>query len=65
VPCDSTFTVTPVFPVNSGSKCPNRPESCVEVVEATTIDFSLRYRMPRQENGDAKDRDESEYGLPP
>jgi hypothetical protein len=51
--------------VNSGSKCPNRPESCVEVVEATTIDFSLRYRMPRQENGDAKDRDESEYGLPP
>jgi hypothetical protein len=30
----------PVVWVKSGSRCPNKPESFVEVVEATTIDFS-------------------------
>src|SRR5262245_38468004 len=30
----------PVLPLNSGRMWPNRPESCVEVVEATTMDLS-------------------------
>jgi hypothetical protein len=30
----------PVFAMNSGKMCLNRPESSVEVVEATTIDLS-------------------------
>ena len=40
VPCDTTFTSMPVLALNSGRMWPNRPESCVEVVEATTIDLS-------------------------
>src|SRR5215470_3994039 len=40
VPCASTFTSMPVFSLNSGSMCLNRPESSVDVVEATTIDLS-------------------------
>ena len=34
----------PVFCLNSGSRYSNRPESCVEVVEATTIDLSCAKR---------------------
>jgi len=30
----------PVLALNSGRMCLNKPESSVEVVEATTIDFS-------------------------
>jgi len=30
----------PVFSLKIGSKYPNRPESCVDLVEATTIDLS-------------------------
>src|SRR5262245_43005209 len=30
----------PVLASNSGRMCPNRPESCVEVVEATTMHLS-------------------------
>jgi hypothetical protein len=30
----------PVFALKSGRMCPNRPESSVDVVEATTIDLS-------------------------
>ncbi len=36
----------PVFSLKSGIKYSNRPESFVDVVEATTIDFFLRQRMP-------------------
>src|SRR5215813_12460341 len=32
----------PVLALNSGRIRPNSPESCVEVVEETTIDFSAR-----------------------
>ena len=34
----------PVLALNSGRIWPNRPESCVEVVEATTIDLSCAQR---------------------
>src|SRR6185312_9969345 len=40
VPCAMTFTVIPVFFLNSGKRYSNRPESCVDVVDATTIDLS-------------------------
>src|SRR5262249_18147022 len=40
VPCEITFTSMPVLALNSGRMWPNRPESWVEVVEATTIDLS-------------------------
>src|SRR5215468_5760558 len=40
VPCAITFTSMPVFALNSGRIWPNSPESWVDVVEATTIDFS-------------------------
>src|SRR5262249_17799125 len=40
VHCATTFTSTPVLALNSGKIWPNSPESCVEVVEETTIDFS-------------------------
>src|SRR5262245_22543801 len=40
VPCASTFTSMPVLVLNRGSMWLNKPESCVEVVDATTIDFS-------------------------
>src|SRR5436190_2243151 len=40
VPCATTFTSMPVLALNSGRIWPNRPESCVDVVEATTIDLS-------------------------
>src|SRR5262249_9528700 len=40
VPCATTFTSMPVLALNSGRMWPNRPESCVDVVEATTMDLS-------------------------
>src|SRR2546421_12931575 len=40
VPCATTFTSMPVVALNSGRIWLNRPESCVDVVEATTIDLS-------------------------
>src|SRR5262245_39557691 len=40
VPCEITFTSMPVLALNSGRMWPNKPESCVEVVDATTIDLS-------------------------
>src|SRR5215510_6691311 len=40
VPWATTLTSMPVLALNSGRMWPNRPESCVEVVEATTIDLS-------------------------
>ena len=40
VPCERTFTSIPVLALNSGKICPNNPESWVDVVEETTIDFS-------------------------
>src|SRR4051812_36094432 len=40
VPWAITFTSMPVLALNSGRMWPNRPESCVDVVEATTIDLS-------------------------
>src|SRR5512139_3013559 len=40
VPCATTFTSIPVWALNNGRIWPNMPESCVEVVEATTIDLS-------------------------
>ena len=36
----TTFTVMPVFFLNSGSRYSKRPESCVDLVEATMIDLS-------------------------
>src|SRR5262249_6824799 len=40
VPCATTRTSMPVLALNAGRMWPNRPESWVEVVEATTIDLS-------------------------
>src|SRR5262250_3102766 len=40
VPLATTLTSTPVLALNSGRMWPNRPESSVEVVEATTMDLS-------------------------
>src|SRR5262249_38114545 len=40
VPRATTLTSMPVFCLNSGKMKPYSPESCVEVVEATTMDFS-------------------------
>ena len=40
VPCAMTFTSMPVLALNFGRMNPNSPESCVEVVDATTIDLS-------------------------
>jgi hypothetical protein len=40
VPCAKTFTVIPVFCLKIGSRYSNRPESCTDVVDATTMDFS-------------------------
>src|SRR5262245_20942809 len=40
VPWAITFTSMPLFALNSGRIWPNSPESWVDVVEATTIDFS-------------------------
>src|SRR6516164_1593876 len=40
VPWATTLTSMPVLALNSGRMWPNRPESCVEVVEATTMDLS-------------------------
>src|SRR5262249_16821569 len=40
VPCATTFTSMPVLALNSGRMWPNRPESCVDVVEAATMDLS-------------------------
>src|SRR5499433_2467844 len=39
VPRATTLTTMPVFCLNSGRMWPKRPESCVDVVEATTIDL--------------------------
>ena len=36
----------PVFCVKIGNRCLNKPESCVEVVEATMIDFSCAKVCP-------------------
>src|SRR4051812_49739667 len=36
----------PVLALNIGRMWPNRPESCVEVVEATTIDLSCAEAWP-------------------
>src|SRR5262245_60335406 len=46
VPCATTFTAMPVLALNSGRMWPNRPESCVEVVEATTMDLSCARTGP-------------------
>src|SRR6516225_8213854 len=46
VPCATTFTLIPVLALNSGRMWPNRPESCVEVVEATTMDLSCAHTGP-------------------
>src|SRR3954469_1254670 len=46
VPCATTFTSMPVLALNIGRMWPNRPESCVEVVEATTIDLSCAEAWP-------------------
>src|SRR5262245_48095624 len=46
VPCATTFTSMPVFALNSGRMWLNRPESCVEVVEATTMDLSCARTGP-------------------
>src|SRR5262249_34987013 len=40
VPNATALTVMPVFSWNFGNRYPNNPESSVEVVEATTMDFS-------------------------
>src|SRR5215467_7994338 len=40
VPWARTLTSMPVLALNSGRMWPNRPESCVEVVDATTMDLS-------------------------
>src|SRR5262249_253128 len=40
VPWATTLTSMPVLALNSGRMWPNRPESCVEVVDATTMDLS-------------------------
>ena len=49
MPTASTFTVMPVFMLKSGNKWSNRPVSFVEVVEATTIDFSWAVAQPADE----------------
>ena len=46
MPCATTFTSMPVLALNIGRMWPNRPESCVEVVEATTIDLSCATAWP-------------------
>jgi hypothetical protein len=46
VPTARTFTVMPVFSLKNGIKYSNRPESFVDVVEATTIDFSCASVCP-------------------
>src|SRR5262245_3566732 len=46
VPWATTFTSMPVLALNSGRMWPNRPESCVEVVDATTIDLSRAHTGP-------------------
>jgi hypothetical protein len=38
-----------VIRVKIGSKCPNKPESVAEVVEATTIDLSWATACPGKE----------------
>ena len=52
-----TLTVTPVFFLKSGSRYSNRPESCVDVVEATTIDLSClrECRVRGDDHGDERD----------
>src|SRR5262249_2332118 len=45
VPCAKTFTVIPVFCLKIGSRYSNRPESCVDVVDATTMDLSCAYAV--------------------
>src|SRR5262249_40470760 len=40
VPRATTLTTMPVFCLNSGRMKPYNPESCVEVVDATTMDLS-------------------------
>src|SRR5579863_7222965 len=40
VPWATTFTVIPVFSLKRGSRYSKKPESCVEVVDATTIERS-------------------------
>ena len=40
----TTFTSMPLAFLNSGSRWPNRPDCSVEVVDATTMDWRLRYR---------------------
>src|SRR5262249_37250924 len=40
VPCAKTLTVIPVFCLKIGNRYSNKPESCVDVVDATTIDLS-------------------------
>src|ERR1700757_5185253 len=36
-----TFTSMPVFSLKIGSRYPNRPESCVDIVEATRISSAV------------------------
>src|SRR5215831_18860759 len=40
VPWATTLTTMPVLALNSGRMRPNKPESCVDVVEATRMDLS-------------------------
>ena len=43
MPCAKTLTVIPVFCLKIGNRYSNKPESCVDVVDATTIDLSCAY----------------------
>ena len=67
VPCATTFTSMPVFALNSGRMWPNRPESCVEVVEATTIDLSCARAgaSAASERSAASDRRRASMASPP
>ena len=62
VPCATTFTSIPVLALNSGRIWPNRPESCVEVVEATTIDLSCACTGEAGEHGDGRGENQQAAG---
>src|SRR5262249_10770254 len=40
VPCPQNLPAMPVFCLKIGNRYPNKPESCVDGVDATTIDLS-------------------------
>ena len=56
VPCAITFTSMPVLALKIGRMWPNRPESCVEVVEATTMDLSCAERGRAERGGERRAR---------